>query len=390
MKSVYMIEVNMKCLRCHNTDPIYFYNDRGTYYCRKCIQFGRLDINTQPRPFQSKYQKKHRCKPKLSFELTPQQKQASQLLCQYVEEGKNVLVYACCGAGKTEITYEMISRSLNKGLKVGFAISRRQVVLEIAQRMKEAFPSIQVIQVCQGYTDIIDGELIVCTMHQLYRYHQAFDILIMDEVDAFPYKNNEVLEAVAHHATRKTIVYLTATPDEKMLKEVEEKKLEVIEVFTRPHQNPLILPTVYKLPFTLQLFLLVLIMFRTKNQMLIFVPTIQLADTLALILCRIFTCSSFTSKTENKEEKIEKIREGKIQFIFTTTILERGITLKGIDIVVLQAQHPLFDEASLIQIIGRVGRSKECPTGKGYFLCSRKTTAIRRCERALIKMNETL
>lgn len=54
--------------------------------------------------------------------------------------------------------------------------------------MQRAFKTLKVVPVCQGYTEITEGDLIVCTMHQLYRYHQAFDLLVMDEVDAFPYK----------------------------------------------------------------------------------------------------------------------------------------------------------------------------------------------------------
>ena len=38
-------------------------------------------------------------------------------------------------------------------------------------------------------------------------------------------------------------------------------------------------------------------------------------------------------------------------------------------------------------MIGRVGRNIEMPTGKGLFLCTRKTRDIERCIRALQKMN---
>ena len=129
---------------------------------------------------------------------------------QYLKEGKDVLVYAACGAGKTELTMEAIQWYLCQGKKVGFAISRRQVVLEIQERMQQAFPMLQVIAVCEGFTDITDGDLIICTMHQLYRYHGWFDLLIMDEVDAFPYRDNALLEAIAMHACIGQKLMLTA------------------------------------------------------------------------------------------------------------------------------------------------------------------------------------
>ena len=59
---------------------------------------------------------------------------------------------------------------------MGFAISRRQVVLEIAQRLRQAFPTLHIVEVTQGYTTITDGDIIVCTMHQLYRYPDGFDL----------------------------------------------------------------------------------------------------------------------------------------------------------------------------------------------------------------------
>ena len=112
---------------------------------------------------------------------------------------------------------DVICKGLRKGWKVGFAISRRQVVLEIQERMQQAFADIKVIAVCEGHTDVIDGDLIICTMHQLYRYHQSFDLLIMDEVDAFPYRGNAILQQIAMHACIHQKIYLTATPDESML-----------------------------------------------------------------------------------------------------------------------------------------------------------------------------
>ena len=102
--------------------------------------------------------------------------------------------------GKTEICFESICGYLAQGKKVGFAISRRQVVLEIANRLRIAFPELRVCEVAQGYTQVTDADLIVCTTHQLYRYPYAFDLLILDELDAFPFVGNEVLQAIANQA----------------------------------------------------------------------------------------------------------------------------------------------------------------------------------------------
>ena len=40
----------MQCPRCKNEDPKYFYQDGNQIYCRKCIQFGRVNIDDVIQP----------------------------------------------------------------------------------------------------------------------------------------------------------------------------------------------------------------------------------------------------------------------------------------------------------------------------------------------------
>lgn len=381
----------MRCLRCANQDALYFYNDKGSWYCRKCIGFGRVNVGDMPK---RKEYKKGCVKTKftLKYPLTPQQQVASTNILQHIRHHQNVLVYAACGAGKTELVMESICAYLNAGKKVGFAISRRQVVLEIQERMQAAFKNIKVIAVCEGFNAITDGDLIVCTMHQLYRYHQLFDLLIMDEVDAFPYRDNEVLEQIAMHACIGEVIYLSATPDERMKSECDKDLLQKVELFQRPHGYPLIVPEIKRGTNIMQYTYLLYFLFQqrcAKIQTLVFVPTIQLARQMALWLKPFFKCTTFTSKTKEKEKVIMEFHQRKYEFLISTTILERGITIKGIYVVIVQADHPVFHEASLIQMIGRVGRNIEMPTGKGLFLCTKKTKDITNCIQALHKMNRS-
>lgn len=349
-------------------------------------------MNVGELPRAKKYrQQRHACDYVLKYPLTPKQQKASAEIVWHAKHQQSQLVYAVCGAGKTELVMEVIKQFLNAGKKVGFAISRRQVVLEIATRMKEAFPMIEVVAVCEGYSDICDGDLIVCTMHQLYRYYQTFDLLIMDEVDAFPYRGNEVLQAIAQHACRGVMVYLTATPDESMLKDVEDGKLALVELFERPHGYPLIEPEIRTCANRMQLFYLIAFLYQQRKagiQTLVFVPTIRMANELHKKLCLLFRCKAFTSQSEDKEKIVDAFHKKKYECLITTTILERGITIKGIYIIILQADHVVFNEASLTQIIGRVGRSIEMPSGKGIFLCERVTRDIERCKHAIQHMNK--
>ncbi len=379
----------MQCPRCKNEDPKYFYRDENQIYCRKCIQFGRVNIDDviQPKTYKCK---KHRVKAHLNFELTDAQKKASVQLKENALKGIDSLVYACCGAGKTEICFETITAFLNAGKKIGFAIPRRQVVLEICERLKKAYPRLKVIAVCQGHTDVDDGDLIVCTMHQLYRYHQTFDLLILDEVDAFPYKNNDMLEAIALNACKGVKVMLSATPSRQLLLKAESGQLSIIELFVRPHGHPLIVPRCIILADFFQLIHLLFFMKRHGGQWLVFVPTIAMADAYGKWLSVFMPCSSFTSKTLCKEEILDRFKNHQLTVLFTSTILERGVTFKGVHVAVLQSSHPVFDESSLIQIVGRVGRDPNNPTGHALLYADKKNHAIKRCIYALQKMNESL
>ena len=171
----------MKCERCGAKDPVFFYVFRRTYYCRKCIVFGKVEVRSSiPIPVVQK--REIDCTYTLGFELTKEQQAVIQKIRLVLKNKQKVLIYAACGAGKTEITMDSIQTYLRSGKKVGYAISRRQVVLEIAERMQTAFRNVEVTKVCGGYTTKTDGDLIVCTTHQLYRYHQCFDLLILDEI----------------------------------------------------------------------------------------------------------------------------------------------------------------------------------------------------------------
>lgn len=378
-----------QCLRCGNTDPLYFYDDQGTWYCRKCVNFGRLNVHEQP--LRKQYQrKKHRCKYHLKYPLTKQQERCQNEIQHSLSLHQDVLVYAACGAGKTELVMESIKQYLNQGKKVGFAISRRQVVLEIKERMQDAFPMLKVIAVCEGFTDVTDGDLIICTMHQLYRYYQTFDLLIMDEVDAFPYRGNDMLKHIANDACIGNRIYLTATPDEDMLKEVEDGKLGLVELFQRPHGYPLIVPHVLcglSWYLNIRLFQFLKRNIREQKQVLLFVPTIQQASQYQRRLRLFFPCASITSHTEDKDKIIDAFHHQKYMVLVSTTILERGITIKGVNVVIMHADHIVFQESSLIQMIGRVGRNIEIPTGEGLFLCKKQTTDIKHCISAIQKMN---
>ena len=51
-----------------------------------------------------------------------------------------------------------------------------------------------------------------------------------------------MLKAIAMQACSGQLLYLTATPDEGMLADVEAGRLKMVTLFERPHRHPLIVP----------------------------------------------------------------------------------------------------------------------------------------------------
>ena len=321
----------------------------------------------------------------LPFHLSEQQKKVSSQIEMKSREN-DVLVEAVCGAGKTELVLETIKRALKENKKVVWAIPRRQVVLQLTERLNKAFKNINVIAVCEGYTTIVDAPLIICTTHQLYRYYKSIDCLILDEPDAFPYKNNKMLNHFAKNAVVGNIIYLTATPSKEHRKLVRKNKLEHVTLFARPFNNPLILPEVSMHIQGLIPFYLNKLLKNQTHQTLLFVPSIQKA----MKYSKRFKIPYITSKSENKEEIIHQFMQGEFQFLLCTTILERGVTFSNVHVIVIEANHPVFDTASLIQISGRVGRDKKYPNGKCYFLLYEKSKEVNECISLISQANHSV
>lgn len=379
----------MKCLRCSNSNPALFFEKDGKHYCRACLDFGLCEAGKEPFRPELKKRVIH-INPVLEFELTTSQKSVSAKALQALQQGKDILIYAAAGAGKTEITLESICWFLSQGKKVCFAISRRQVVIEIAARLQKNFPALQVVPVCQGFTRITDGDLIVCTTHQLYRYPSCFDLLILDELDAFPYAGNPVLEAIAEKSCCGVKMLLSATPDSKSLERIAQGKMELAELFIRPHKKPLCVPqTIYgpKWKMVFQIVRQCRNMVKNHKQVLVYVPRISDAFWMKWLLNRFVKADLIHSKSRNKDEIMDTFRSRKTEVMVCTTLLERGITVPSVQVLVYRADHRVFTAASLIQIFGRVGRTFSDPQGTGICYLEKRSASVQECIAQIKRMN---
>lgn len=375
------------CPVCGNKDEKYIGFRNGSPYCRKCITFRGKEATSELMYPKSAYYK-------LDYKLSDDQIALSNKLITNYKEGINSLVHAVCGSGKTEIVLDVIKYAIQCGENVGFAIPRRDVVIEIAERFQNIFKKNKVIAVYGGHNDDIYGDLTILTTHQLYHYQYYFDLLIIDEIDAFPFKGNEILDTLFKRAIRGRYILMSATPSEEILNEFHKKGNEVLELFSRFHGHNLPMPKIVKGPTAFLLCQLIRYSktyLRNKKQVFIFTPTIEMCEEIFMFLSNVIKDGNYVhSKRDKREEIIQNFKDGKFKYLVTTAVLERGVTIKDLQVIIYKADHPIYDSHALVQISGRVGRKKDAPEGEVIFLVNENNREIEKCCNEIERANSYL
>ncbi|WP_339251843.1 helicase-related protein [Paenibacillus sp. FSL P2-0136] len=306
------------------------------------------------------------------------------------------LLWAVTGAGKTEMVFPLLEAALAAGGRALIATPRRDVVLELAPRLARAFPADVPAVLYGGSEDRLRrSRITLATTHQLLRFHQAFDLVIIDEIDAFPYHNDPMLDYAARQVCKPggRFILLSATPPAELQRLARSGRLPHARVPVRFHGHPLPVPRHIRMPplyrclkqgripaglrSALQRSL------DRKAQIFLFVSRIVHIEGLLQLLRRMFpeiSIEGTSSQDPGRAEKVLKFRDGTISLLVTTTILERGVTVPHSDVFILDADSGLFDEAALVQMAGRAGRSKDDPAGNVIFA----STEWSRSQRAAI------
>lgn len=344
--------------------------------------------------------------------LTTAQLKAAQELQQFLrqERYKTCLFWAVCGAGKTEATLPAVQQVLTAGGRVLWACPRRDLVTELAPRLQAALPEIEMAalhgQLRERYTD---APLVIATTHQALRLFAAFDLVILDEVDAFPYADNPVLELAVLRAVRPggKLIYLTATPSARLLQQVQRGRMPQVLLPVRWHGHPMPEPEIqllrlprpeqaqWKVP-NLFARLLTDSLERDLCQVLIYVPSVQLAEQVGRGLQQYFAEQGLPDWVEyvhasdgQRDVKRARFFAGEYPILVTTTLLERGITLPRVNVFVLYADRSqVFTEAVLMQIAGRAGRVAAYPTGYVYFLAERRSREMVGAKKQIQALNK--
>ncbi|KAA8997992.1 DNA/RNA helicase [Paenibacillus spiritus] len=314
------------------------------------------------------------------------------------------LLWAVTGAGKTEMLFPLLDSVLAAGGRVLVATPRRDVVLELAPRLARAFPEYSRAVLYGGSADRWrEASLTVATTHQLLRFYRAFDLVIIDELDAFPYHNDPMLSYAAESSCRPGgfFLYLSATPPAGLRADVRQGRAGAARVPVRYHGHPLPVPRRIAMPGLSQCLKRGSLPSRLREELLhsvergaqvfVFVPRIADIEPLLALVRRILPDSvpakGTSSRDPDRNETVEAFRKREIRVLLTTTILERGVTVPGSDVYILDADNPLFDEAALIQMAGRAGRSKEDPNGCVRYAAVSWTRAQRNACREIRTMN---
>ena len=383
----------MKCKRCLNEDPRYFYKGSKGYYCRKCIEFNRIlineDINSIPIN-----ENDLDTNINLTYPLTIYQKEISNKCVSILNNNQDVFLNCVCGAGKTEIVVESIKNYLDRHKKVCFAISRKEVVVDLYYRFKKIFNKLNVVAVYGGHHEEINGDLIICTTHQLFRYYQSFDLLILDEVDGYPLSGNETLMNISINSCRGNIIFSSATRNKFIDAYLSKRNYVELNLYFRPSLKPLIIPRVIYSFKLLDVFILYKIINKLENQTIIFLESKKECKFYYSIFKRIINCSYTYSDLKERDKNIKDFKEKKYKYLFSTTLLERGITINDVNVVLIINKKNIYDSSSIIQCLGRVGRNFNNPYGKSFIIYSSNykeiNNSIKQLEYANNKLNEVL
>jgi competence protein ComFA len=240
--------------------------------------------------------------------------------------------------------------------------------------------------------------LIIATVHQLLRFYQAFDLLIVDEVDAFPYVGDPMLQRAVARAIKPQgqRLYLSATPPASLLLAARQNQLPLHYLARRFHGRALPVPQLILgrifngEQFTSKLQNLLQNWAAQHRRFLIFLPEISdlklTAQALQQCLPEIVMATVYAAD-EQRLTKVQDFREGRLDALLTTTILERGVTFSDIDVLILAANHRNYTAASLVQIAGRAGRAANFTNGRVVFYSEYYTLKIRRAVKMIQHLN---
>ncbi|MCT4786510.1 DEAD/DEAH box helicase family protein [Exiguobacterium aestuarii] len=365
------------CQRCLSTNVRTFTCHHGSCaYCRNCLYLGRVcrcdfleerDITTPPETTELT----------MPFELALAQTRVANQLLAWWDDRKTGLVHAVCGAGKTEMTFPVIERVVNEGKRVLIVSPRKDVALEWVERLERAF-TVPVTRRYGGGEKASIGMITVATAPLLLNLRHVFDYVLVDESDAFPFAFDVTLWRTILRVGKGVFVFITATPT------VWQQMVSTVHLSRRYHGFDLPVPTLVKqtderlFDFCRR---------HASKPRLLFVPTKPDLERYQKTLEDAgFTCRMVSAETEERTDALHWLQETK-GIVLATSIWERGMTVRDVQVGVVESEHRLFSTRGLIQMAGRAGRKPDAPTGEVCFFYGERTFRQDLAIRAIQKAN---
>ncbi len=387
------------------------------YYCQECLILG------ESKPCEALYAIPARTRPEenlvssirlnLDISFSIAQYEAFQGLARFVRQDSlaECLVWEACGAGRPEVVFGAVREVLRKGGRVLFGVPRRDVLDDLLSRLERAFPGVRV-EVRYGrfrnYPKVSD--IVLASTPQALKYYLNFDLVILDESDAFPYRANPILMNALRRARKMEgkFIYMTPTPAPEVYARAQRGEIKVLQIPIRQHGHPLVIPQIIlekELATEQRLPERVLQLIREsveedQAQVLMVVPNAAYAERVGELMKksrlqkmriqglkeRPFIQTS--SHDPERERKVNSYFRGEASILITTGLTGRGDLAPHSNMVVLWSENEIFDEGYLLQLAGRVGWSQAYPGGKVWFVGSHITREMEGAVRKIRLLNE--
>ncbi|MCF7923886.1 MAG: DEAD/DEAH box helicase [Candidatus Izimaplasma sp.] len=367
-------------------------NHNNVLYCEDCYNYQTVTSNHYlKRKPRSRIKRKHKLN--LKFNLSKLQVLGENFIYNCYNLKESGFLHAVCGAGKTEMCLKTIYQALCNNESICFIIPRVEIIKQVYKRFIEYFPKTSICCLYQNQEFVESADIFLSTPHQLIKFYEEFDLMIIDEVDAYPFVNNKFLSRLINKSSKNlsTKIFISATLGESEEKLINTKKVKYFLIPSRYHNYDLVIPKFVKYSnvFSIKIITHIISYQKYKKRLMVFVPSISLLKKFHKYLNdNNINSRIISSKTKYKKLILKAYENDDFNILLTTTLLERGITFKKLNVFVIESDNRIFSKEVLVQISGRVGRDRNYPKGELIFFSRFKTKAMIEAKKVLKRMNK--
>ena len=292
------------------------------------------------------------------------------------------------------MVYPLVEDVLNRGAGAPDG-TRRVLRWSLAPRLQRAFPDNAVVALYGGSEQRWElGDITISTTHQLLRLERCFDLVVLDELDAFPYHNNPMSPSPPRRACKRRgkTVLLTATPprEQQLRMRQGQRRLPHAMVPVRYHRHPLPVPRIMRyrglahllgtghLPSKLRAALDESL--QRGAQIFVFVPRIEHVLPLTRLLRKAYASAvdatavdGTSSRDAERAEKVRRFRSCDIPSWSRRRSSSAGSPSRGATSISSMRMPPCSMKRRWSRMAGRAGRSADDPCGRVIY-CARERT----------------